>query len=129
MKNQRGLTFLGMLFTIAAVVVIALFVMRITPVYIEHYAVTRALSSLQSMPNKEVTTDPAANAIAIKRTLMKQFEIDNVDFIKEDDITITPSGNDKLKVSIHYQVTRPLVANISLIFNFNDSQEVAVGSE
>jgi hypothetical protein len=129
MQKSKGLTFIGMLFTMTAVIILGILALRIAPVYIEHYSVVRALTSIAKLPNTDITTDLAANETVIRRSLMKQFEIDNVDSITETNITVSPQGEDKQIVTIQYQVIRPFIGNISLLLTFNNSQEVSIGRE
>lgn len=129
MKHEKGLSFIGMLLAMASVIVLGILALRVTPVYLQHYAVIRALHSLNAMPEKDASGDLSANEMTVRRTLMKQFEIDNVDDVNENNITLTAGESDKLKITIQYQVTRPFIGNISLLFTFNDSQEVPIGRE
>lgn len=129
MQKSKGLTFIGMLFTMAAVIILGILALRITPVYLQHYAVVRALDALATSPSTELTGDIAANEVLIKRSLLKQFEIDNVDGITEANISISPPSNDHQTVTIDYQVTRPFIGNMSLLFKFNNSKEVPFGRE
>lgn len=129
MQKSKGLTFIGMLFTMTAVIILGILALRVAPVYLEHYAVVRALSSIANLPDTDFTADFASNEIVIKRSLMKQFEIDNVNSITEANITVSPQGTDKQVVTIQYQVIRPFVGNISLLFKFNNAQEVPFGRE
>ena len=76
---MKGLSFIGMLFTMAAVIVLGLLAMRITPVYIQHYTVTHSLSTLATLPATDFSAEPAENAATIKRSLMKQFEVNGID--------------------------------------------------
>ena len=129
MQKTQGLTFIGMLFTMAAVIILGILALRVAPVYLQHYSVVRALDALATLPNKDLTADVAANDFVIKRSLMKQFEIDNVEDIKQANISLAPGNNDKLIITIQYQVTRPFIGNISLLFKFNDSQEIPLERE
>jgi Tfp pilus assembly protein PilE len=129
MQKTKGLTFIGMLFTMSAVVIIGVLAMRVVPVYIQHYTVVRSLQSLSSLPANELSSDAASNETSIKRSLMKQFEVNDIDYITDSNITISPKNTDQLIVTVQYQVTRPFIANISLLFNFNDSHEVSLGRE
>ncbi len=129
MRNMKGLTFIGMLFTMAAVIVLGLLAMRITPVYIAHYTVAHSLSTLATLPTSDFSAEPAENVAIIKRSLMKQFEVNGINDITETNITIKPGEQYKLTVTIKYQVTRPFIGNISLLFDFDDSQEVTIGRE
>ena len=129
MKKSKGMTFIGMLFTMAAVIILGILALRITPVYLQHYSVVRALSVLGTMPNQDTSADTDSSEIAIKRSLMKQFEIDNIEDISEANISLAPGHHDTLIVTIQYQVTRPFIGNISLLFKFNDTQEVPLARE
>ena len=124
MKNHKGLTFVGMLFTMAFVILIGIFIMKITPVYIQHYAVIHSLKKATTFTQDELSEDLESNSTLIKRSLMKQLEINGIEDIKEEDILVQTNDGGKTKVTVKYHVVRPLLANISLLFNFEDSQEV-----
>ncbi len=129
MQKTKGLTFIGMLFTMAAVIILGILALRVAPVYLQHYAVVRALSALATEPKKDLNAEVGTNEMTIKRSLMKQFEIDNVEDITEANISVAPGNNDTQIITIQYQVTRPFIGNISLLFKFNNSQEVPLASE
>lgn len=130
MNKIKGLSFVGMLLTMAAVIILGILALRITPVYIQHYAVVRALHSLAETPNQDTSAELSANELTVRRTLMKQFEVDNIEDVKDTNITLTAGKADHLVVvTIQYQVMRPFIGNIRLLFTFNDSQEVPIGRE
>ncbi len=129
MKKTQGVTFIGMMLIIACLVILGLLAMRVTPVYLKHYSVTHALKSIQNSNSQALSSEPASNATLIKSNLLKQFEIDDIPEITESNITVKPIENQKMLVNIHYQVVRPFLGNISLLFDFNNSQEVTVERE
>lgn len=130
MCNTNGLTFIGMLLTMAIAIFLGLFAMRIIPVYIQHYNVVQALNGLHSLPQEAtVSDDSSSNEISLKKSLQKQFEIDNINDITDNNIVITPHSSNQYTVTIKYQVTRPLIGNIDLLFNFENSTEVTLGSQ
>ena len=129
MNNTKGLTLIGMLLVMSTVVIFGILAMRIIPVYLEHYAVLRALDNLPVVTKDELSSDLGHNNLVIKRALQKQFEIESMYYITEDNITLNPVNESKMKISIHYQVIRPFIANISLLFIFNDTKEVSFGTD
>lgn len=129
MKKTNGLTFIGMLFTMAAVIILGILTLRIVPVYLQDYAVAHALRALETKSNPEAAADTDLSTTSIKRSLMKQFEIDHIEDVTEANISLTHGNNDKLIVTIQYQVIRPFMGNINLLFKFNHSQEVPLARE
>jgi hypothetical protein len=124
--NNKGMTFIGMLLTMAIVIIVAVVAMRIVPVYIEYYSVNNSIDALEKVPNSEFTSDPAANAQVLKDKLVNQLYVNSIEFAPEV-ISIAPKDNGAYDVSIKYQVLKHLLGNISLLFNFDINKEVTVG--
>lgn len=129
MRKTKGLTFIGMLLVMTVVIVFGLLLMRIIPVYIQHYEIVHSLKSLNSLPKDQFENDPTSSAIVLKRMLQKQFEVNSINDINDENISIIPQNENTVKVTIKYQAVRPFISNISLLFNFEDSQEVTFGSQ
>lgn len=129
MRKMKGLTFIGMLLVMTVVIVFGLLLMRIIPVYIQHYEIVHSLKSLNSLPKDQFENDPTSSAIVLKRMLQKQFEVNSINDINDENISIIPQNENTVKVTIKYQAVRPFISNISLLFNFEDSQEVTFGSQ
>ena len=129
MKKHQGITLVGMLLTMAAVIIAGITLMRIAPVYLEHYGVVSSLKTLNAIPETEFSTDPAANATILKNKLLSQLYVNSIESIKPEQITITPEQDGVFFVSVKYQVIRPLAANIRLLFDFDASQEVKISAE
>ena len=127
MRKYQGMTFIGMLFSMAVVVILAIIAMRVVPVYIEYYSVVESVDSLKRIPASEFSADPAANAALLKEKLVNQLYVNSIT-LPADDIKVVPTGNSSYQVSIKYQVIKPLFANASLLFNFDQSKEVTVSA-
>lgn len=128
-QKQQGMTFIGMLFTMALVIFAALLVMRIVPVYLQHYSVMQSIKGLNSIPVSSLSGDSYGDVDVLRSRLNKYFEINGIDSLKPEQIEIVPDGTNKFIVKLKYQVMKPLFYNIHLLFDFNDSKEVTVGSE
>lgn len=129
MQKQQGMTLIGMLLTMAVVVLAAVVVMRIVPVVIQHYSIVTSIKSLAQTPASSLTGDPVSDVAVLRDSLSKRLDINGLEDLKPDELVITPDGANKFKIQLKYQVIRPLVYNMSLLFNFNSTIEVVVGSE
>ncbi|QRN03302.1 DUF4845 domain-containing protein [Legionella sp. MW5194] len=129
MRKQQGLTLIGMLFTVIVVCIAGLVIMRVVPVYIQHFEVKRSISALENIEAAEFSTDTAANAMVLRKRLANQFTINGLDDIKLDEVNIVPDGQGNFNINVKYTVIRPLFYNISLMFNFDETKEVNIGKK
>ncbi|KTD51277.1 DUF4845 domain-containing protein [Legionella quateirensis] len=129
MQKQKGMTLIGMLFTVIVVVMAAIVVMRVVPVYIQHYSIVQSIKGLNSTPASTLTGDSYTDIDTLRKSLTKRFDINGVDDLKNDQLVISPDGPNKFKVKLKYQVVKPLVYNMSLLVDFDDTYEVVAGSE
>jgi hypothetical protein len=113
--KQQGMTFIGLVLVIAAVVFLAVIGMKVVPAYIEFFGVKKIIGSIGS--------DPKFNEMS-KQDIMTAFnkgaDIGYVKVIQGKDLVIAKgeSGN---VVSADYQVTVPIVANASVLLDFKTS--------
>jgi hypothetical protein len=129
MRKQQGMTLIGMLLTMAVVVMAAIVVMRIVPVVIQHYTIVTAIKSLAETPAATLTGDPVADISTLRISLTKRLDINGLEDLKPEELTIVPDGEHQYKAHLKYTVIRPLVYNVSLLFHFDRNIEVVVGSE
>ena len=106
-SKQTGMTFIGMLIVIAALVCIAVVGMKVMPAYLEFMnvknAIKKAASSADTTSKKEVAT-----------AFDKSAAVDNISVIKGSDLVV--SGG---VISTQYQVLIPIVANASVLLDFS----------
>jgi hypothetical protein len=117
--RQRGVTFLGWLFLLVPIGILLYTVIRLTPVYLEYMNVARALEQVKTEYDGN---GPTASAIRV--SLEKRFDVDDVNTITAKDIIIRP-GESGLAVSASYDATAPLFANLSLLVSFNKTVEIS----
>ncbi|TAL58455.1 MAG: DUF4845 domain-containing protein [Legionella sp.] len=129
MKKQQGMTLIGMLFTMACVIIIGIVVMRIIPVYLQYYSIVQSVKALNSSQNGLLVGDPLSDSITLRASVTKRLDINGIEDLKEKELSIVPGDAGKYLVKIKYQVTRPLVYNMSLLFDFDKTIEVKPGSE
>jgi hypothetical protein len=111
MQKQNGMTFIGLVLVIAAIVCIAIVGMKVVPAYIEFFGVKKIITKIANEPNFNEMS---------KKDIIKMFDhgadIGYVKVIRGSDLVIE-SG----VVSAEYQVTIPIVANASVLLDFNAS--------
>lgn len=129
MHKQKGMTFIGMLFTVVVIVMAATIIMRVIPVYIQYYSIIKSIKGLNTLSPSALTGDPMADVSVLKSIVDKRLDINGVDNLKGNQLMIEPIGANKFKVKLKYQVIKPLVYNISLLFDFDHTEEVVTGSE
>jgi hypothetical protein len=117
-KNQQGLTFISLVFVLGLIAFFVLLGLKIGPIYLDHSKVVSALAEIEKTPNIEEQSEAE-----IRNSLSKRFDINYVNDVTQDDITITHHGN-YLKVVIEYEVARKIAGNLSVLVEFNDVIEV-----
>ena len=129
MHHQKGMTLIGMLLTMATVIITGIVVMRVVPVYLEYYEVTSSMKALNTLPATDFSSDPEVNANVLRTKLLNQLYVNSIESITPEQIKLTPDEQGHFNLSIKYQVIKPLVANVSLLFNFEASQEVTSSAQ
>lgn len=95
-----------------------LLLVRIGPVYLNHYKMLASLESLRSDP--ELGSRIPREILA---ALEKQWNIDGIDAVTTRDVKITRAGQ-RLRIQVTYGVTRPILGNAGVCIRFDDTIEV-----
>lgn len=116
-NQQKGMTFIGMVLVIAAIICIAIVGMKVTPAYIEFSGVKKIINKIANEGNFNDMS---------KKDIIQEFDhgadISYVSVIKGSDLIIEKSTTGNV-VRAEYQVTLPIVANASILLDFNASSE------
>jgi len=117
-KRQQGLTFISWLVILIVVGFMVMIALKVTPVYLEHYAIKNSVESLKQEPllSRKPLTE-------IRKMLMRRLDMNSIAFLQKDDILITRAGG-VTKISIKYEVRKPIIYNMSLVMTFDDSVEL-----
>jgi hypothetical protein len=113
MRKQRGISFIAFIFLAFFVAAAAILGFKVTPVYIEYYTIKKILLS---------TAKDAADAspVEIRKLFDKRLSADYVDSVDGKDLEITKEEG-HIVLSVGYTKKLPLVANVSLLFDFQTS--------
>jgi len=116
-NKQLGITFSGFIMAAFALIIVAILGMKLVPAYIH----STQISSIF----KAVASDPAMQSASIKEikdSYSKRAYINAITDLSPDDIEIVKEGA-TLSLSANYAVKIPLVANITLLLEFNPSSD------
>ncbi len=117
-KHQQGLTFISLVFILGLIAFFVLLGLKIGPIYLNHSKVVSTLSELKRTPDIEYQSESE-----IRNSLSKRFNINYVNDVTQENITITRNEN-YLKIVIEYEVVKNIAGNLSVLITFNDVMEV-----
>jgi len=118
-SRQKGITFMGLLIGLVLVGGWVYIGIRLTPVYLESMAIKSSLGKVRD----EYQSNPGTNETLLRTAVSRQFDVESIDVIDYRDVEITRDGGSFI-LRAAYEDTVPLVANISLLVEFDDSVEV-----
>jgi hypothetical protein len=113
MKQQRGLSLIGLLLISALIVVVALIGFKLLPAYIEYFTVKRVINDIASEAHGGTVRDASV-------AFTRRAQIDDITAIKASDLEITKQG-EGFNIIANYQRCVPLFANISVCIDFEAS--------
>lgn len=126
MKNQQGMTLIGMLFVAAVIVFCAILAMKIIPAYIENYTVVSSAKALNKLPQGERNGPPSIVRRVLMEKLNNQLYVNGIVGLGRKNIRM--KLNNKIYViQIDYEKRVPLFANLTLLIHFNDTVNVNAG--
>jgi len=117
MNRQRGMGILGIFVVLVVVVIGAITVMRVVPAYIEFMAVKKVLAAMGAGGDLE---KPSVKEI--RDAFDRRAGIDNITSVKGEDLDVAKEGT-RTVVNANYSTKIPLVANVSLLLEFNASTQ------
>ena len=111
MRKQQGLSFFGFIIVAMVVGAAAVTFFKVIPAYVEYFNVKKTVKSLA----KEEAGQPPSE---IRSSFSKHAQIDDMPSVQPSDLQISQIGGVTM-ISVSYQRTVPLMANISLLFSFD----------
>lgn len=118
-SKQQGLTLISVIFILLLIAFFTTLILKIGPIYLNH---SRVLNSLNAIKNKPGIEKKSKSEVAL--ALARSFNINYVEHVRQEDITITKAGYFYVKVRIQYEVVEPIFGNLSVLVEFDDTIEV-----
>ena len=120
LRRQRGVTAIGWLVLLIPFAIVVYACVRLMPVYLNYMDVSRTLSELGQQYRN------GASPSAIRQSIAKHFEIDEVNYPTPNDISITRNGAG-WQVEAAYYDEAPLFFHITLRVAFDKTVTVGRG--
>ena len=120
MHKQRGMTFIGVVLLVAAIVFVAVIAMKLTPAYLEFMSVKKTMTKISKEPNF-----PTMNNKEIQASFDRSAVIDDIRSVTGKDLEIGKSTSGSPVVTADYQVLVPLMGNVSALLDFKASTDPA----
>ncbi|MDK2124236.1 DUF4845 domain-containing protein [Parachitinimonas caeni] len=110
MRKQLGFSFTNFILIAIVAAFLVLTFFKVVPVYSEYFSIKSAIGKV----SKEKSGAPMAD---IRQAFDRYAEIEYFKSVKGEDLEILQE-NGAVSISVEYQKKVPLVANISLLFDF-----------
>ena len=116
-RHQTGISFTGFLAVLAVLGFVLFIGMKLFPMYQEYWSVQKAL--------KNVATDDtvSGDAGSIRASLAKRFDVGYINSIKPGDIKIERASSGATRISVDYEVRKPLFYNLDIVGRFSAAED------
>lgn len=113
-KRQKGLTFLGYVIVLGVIGFFALMAMKLAPLYLEYQSVVKIMNNVAD------STPPTASPVAIRDTIQKRLDVNNIERVKAKDFKVSRDKGAP-QVSIEYEARTSFVGNLWFLLLFEHS--------
>jgi hypothetical protein len=113
MKNQQGVTLMGMVMVSIVIVFVVIGGLKIAPAYIEYFTAKKAIVAIAQTEGRGTVAD-------IRAAFDRRSAIDDITVVSPKDLEITKEGNEVV-ISFSYQKKIPLFGNVSVLIDFSAS--------
>jgi len=122
-QKQQGATTSVILIGVTLALLMAWTVLKLGPVYLQHYSIVKILDKVQSEFARKLENDALVSTKEIKVSLMKRFDVNYITHVNKKDIIIerTPKG---FAVEISYEVQVPFMGNVDALLHFEDGVDI-----
>jgi hypothetical protein len=114
-NSQRGATLIGWLFIVSFIILMGVGVMRLYPVYYDHFTVKASLKSLATDSSIK-----SSNLKQIQEKLLRHFSVNNVQDVDAKNLEMEKKAG-KITLILKYEVRVPFMYNIDFAVSFDDS--------
>ncbi|MGH8547503.1 MAG: DUF4845 domain-containing protein [Methylococcales bacterium] len=115
--NQKGLTFVSIMVILFVIGFFALLILKIAPIYMNHFKVMDAMSSLKREGGMETYSKAK-----ILDTVQKRLDVNMVDHIRAENIKIVKTPT-YVSVTIDYEVIEKIFGNLDVLVYFTENYE------
>jgi Tfp pilus assembly major pilin PilA len=110
MRNQQGVTLVGMVIVGIIIVFVAIGGLKIAPAYIEYYKVKKAIVGVAQTTSRGTVAE-------VRAAFDRRAAIDDIDVIAGRDLEVTKEGNE-IVISFAYPKRISMFGNVSVLIEF-----------
>lgn len=127
LKQQSGITFLGLCFVLAFIAIVVIFTLRLFPLYNEKFQIEAAMRSVVSQPNAAKKT-----IVDTRKDFLKALSVTNINrftdqTVKEYVMVEKPTKKgEQPMLHVKYNATNVLFSDIQLLMAFD--KKIPMGS-
>ena len=118
-RKQKGMTLIGFVMVLSAVMFVTFIGMRVGPIYLEYFSVVSAMNGVAS-ERGSANLSPFDIKVKVLNRLYVSYTAENV---KEQNIKITRGNGVHLRVK--YEVRKPVIGNLDVVAMFDRSVRLA----
>ncbi|HEX4333821.1 MAG TPA: DUF4845 domain-containing protein [Usitatibacter sp.] len=112
MRQQRGVSLVNLIITLAVLGFLAIMGAKLLPAYIEYFKVKKIFATMESSGDTKGTVGE------IRRSFQRRNVIEDVHSVSEQDIEISKEGGETV-LTANWSTKVPLVNNISACLDFS----------
>ncbi|MCP4289077.1 MAG: DUF4845 domain-containing protein [Gammaproteobacteria bacterium] len=113
--RQSGMTGTGWLVVLALIGFFSMLIIKLAPVYMEHYSIRTVLESLKEEPF--ITKKSVGE---IKKMIRRRLKVNGVYEMDKDAFKIKKVDG-VMTVDVNYQVTKHMAGNVDVLISFSDN--------
>ncbi|MCG7982411.1 MAG: DUF4845 domain-containing protein [Candidatus Thiodiazotropha lotti] len=117
-KKQRGLTFISWLVILIVAGFLVMVGIKVTPVYIDHFAVKSALESVKNEPFAE-----RKSKVELRNMVLKRLDINSIRHVTKEHIKVKRGTGSRI-INVSYEVRRHIAYNAALVMTFDETVEL-----
>jgi len=114
MRKQGGMSLIGLLLTGVLLGCVFLVGMKTVPAFNEYAAIKRAINSIAE------NSGNSATITELRRDFDRHADVDDITSVRGSDLDVSKRGG-AVQISVAYSRKVPVVANVSLVFDFEAS--------
>ena len=116
-RTQQGMTIWGWLIVLGMIGFFSILVMKLLPIYIENMSVKKAVTMVAAEAGADKLKVPK-----IYEKMSKQFYIDNVNSVNEEDLEIVLNDDDSKTLVVKYEARVSIMFNVDAVVWFEEKR-------
>jgi Tfp pilus assembly protein FimT len=115
-KQQLGVTLTGLMVSSVIIAILALLGLKVVPEYMEYGKILSAVKKIANSSNASTSVSD------VRKAYDRQADVDYISSIKGEELDVSKEGG-AIVISFTYEKRIPLVANVSLLIDFEGSSK------